>query len=113
MVVFRLRGENILTERLLKRLNARGNVHCVPAALKDKYVIRFTVTSAQTTSDDILQDWAEIKTVALEILQESGIDATAPRVRVPLAGTVFEIDTNGFGAGDIKYGFCKSITSNY
>lgn len=40
MVVFRIKGGNDLTERLLKRLNHRGNLHCVPASLKGKYVIR-------------------------------------------------------------------------
>lgn len=34
LVVFRLRGDNDLTEKLLKRLNARGKLHCVPAAFK-------------------------------------------------------------------------------
>lgn len=41
MVVFRIKGENDLTERLLKTLNHRGNLHCVPASLKGKYVIRY------------------------------------------------------------------------
>ena len=41
LVVFRLAADNQLTEILLKRLNSRGKVHCVPAALKSKYVIRF------------------------------------------------------------------------
>ncbi|KAL0121445.1 hypothetical protein PUN28_006746 [Cardiocondyla obscurior] len=50
MVVFRLRGENTLTERLLKKLNSRGRLHCVPAALHGKYVIRFTVTSTKYVS---------------------------------------------------------------
>jgi len=36
LVVFRLRGENHLTERLLKRLNSKGRIHCVPASLKGK-----------------------------------------------------------------------------
>lgn len=44
MVVFRIKGENDLTERLLKRLNHRGNLHCVPASLKGKYVIRYVHT---------------------------------------------------------------------
>ncbi|XP_071635841.1 aromatic-L-amino-acid decarboxylase [Temnothorax longispinosus] len=83
MVVFRLRGENTLTERLLKKLNSRGRLHCVPAALHGKYVIRFTVTSTNTTNEDILKDWAEIRSTASEIL-----DATQlPRARVPLADT--------------------------
>lgn len=41
MVVFRIKGDNDLTEKLLKRLNHRGNLHCVPASLKGKYVIRY------------------------------------------------------------------------
>ncbi|KAG8282229.1 hypothetical protein J6590_040461 [Homalodisca vitripennis] len=44
LVVIRLRGENLLTERLLKRLNSRGNIHCVPALLKDYFLHRFSGT---------------------------------------------------------------------
>ncbi|KAL7029992.1 hypothetical protein ACKWTF_006465 [Chironomus riparius] len=73
MVVFRLRGENELTEKLLKRLNHRRNLHAVPASLKGKYVIRFTVTSTHTTNDDIIKDWNEIRYVASEILEESNV----------------------------------------
>ncbi|XP_017762038.1 PREDICTED: histidine decarboxylase isoform X1 [Eufriesea mexicana] len=83
LVVFRLRGENSLTERLLKKMNSRGRVHCVPAALHGKYVVRFTVTSTNTTNEDILRDWAEIRNTANEIL---GDTSTSPvRARVPLA----------------------------
>ena len=91
MVVLRLRGENHLTERLLKRLNARGNLHCVPAALKGSYVIRFTVTSQRTTGDDIMRDWAEIRTVAAVVLGEEKQPTAAMRARVPLAGTLTAI----------------------
>ena len=41
MVVFRLIGENELTEKLLKKLNSSGKLHCVPASLKGTYVIRW------------------------------------------------------------------------
>ncbi|XP_052742815.1 histidine decarboxylase isoform X2 [Bicyclus anynana] len=71
MVAFRLKGDNTLTERLLKRLNARGYIHAVPACFKGVYVIRFTVTSQRTTNQDILNDWSEIKTVASEILMDT------------------------------------------
>ncbi|XP_063898060.1 histidine decarboxylase isoform X2 [Helicoverpa armigera] len=70
MVAFRMKGDNALTERLLKRLNARGFIHAVPACFKGTYVIRFTVTSSRTTNQDILDDWNEIKTVAKEILTD-------------------------------------------
>ncbi|XP_018799992.1 PREDICTED: histidine decarboxylase isoform X2 [Bactrocera latifrons] len=73
MVVFRIKGENEITERLLKRLNHRGNLHCIPSSLKGKYVIRFTVTSTNTTVDDILKDWNEIRRVASMILDEMNI----------------------------------------
>ncbi|KZC08499.1 Histidine decarboxylase [Dufourea novaeangliae] len=83
LVVFRLRGENNLTERLLKKMNTRGRVHCVPAALHGKYVIRFTVTSTNTTNEDILRDWAEIRNTANEILGDTS--SSPVRARVPLA----------------------------
>ncbi|XP_023248313.1 histidine decarboxylase isoform X3 [Copidosoma floridanum] len=83
MVVFRLCGENSLTEQLLKKMNSRGRVHCVPAALHGKYVIRFTITSTNTTNDDILRDWAEIKSTATEVL---GLSVNSlSRAKVPLA----------------------------
>lgn len=78
MLVFRLRGDNSLTERLLKSLNSGGRLHCVPAALRGLYVVRFTVTSARTTPEDIAADWAQIRATATQVLQ--------PRARVPLAG---------------------------
>lgn len=59
--------------QLLKRLNHRGNLHAVPASLKGKYVIRFTVTSTHTTNDDIIKDWTEIRVVASEILDECNV----------------------------------------
>ncbi|XP_017783100.1 PREDICTED: histidine decarboxylase [Nicrophorus vespilloides] len=96
LVVFRLKGENTSTEKLLKRLNSRGNLHCVPAALKDKYVIRFTVTSQYTTNEDIIKDWKEIKFVANEILQDAEQQMIAPtRVKVPLKET--KVKNENFG----------------
>jgi histidine decarboxylase len=84
LVVFRLIGDNIITETLWKRINSRGNIHCVPAILKGKYVIRFTVTSPRTTLGDIVKDWKEIKAVANDVLQELNPPG---RSRVPLADT--------------------------
>ncbi|KAI8785887.1 histidine decarboxylase [Biomphalaria glabrata] len=71
MVVFRLVGANELTEDLLKRLNKQGNVHMVPASLKGKYVIRFTVTSQFTTVEDIERDWKIITDMANIVLTEA------------------------------------------
>ncbi|XP_055387862.1 histidine decarboxylase isoform X2 [Condylostylus longicornis] len=85
MVVFRIKGENELTEKLLKRLNHRGRLHCVPASLKGKYVIRFTVTSTQTTIEDILEDWNEIRVVTSELLEEMNVKID--RIKVFLKDT--------------------------
>ncbi|XP_060519156.1 histidine decarboxylase [Cylas formicarius] len=83
LVVFRLKGDNVITETLCKRLNSRGNIHCVPASLKGKYVIRFTVTSPRTTLEDIVKDWKEIVFVTNDILQ----DSKTKRTKVPLGET--------------------------
>lgn len=71
LVVFRLKGENELTEKLLKKINSSGKLHCVPACLKGKYVIRFTVTSTYTTVEDITRDWGIIRAVASEVLSKT------------------------------------------
>ncbi|XP_068244610.1 aromatic-L-amino-acid decarboxylase [Palaemon carinicauda] len=71
MVVFRLKGENELTEKLLKKMNSEGKVHCVPASLKGKYVIRFTVTSQYTTVDDLTRDWNVIRATASAVLSQT------------------------------------------
>ncbi|KAI8036828.1 histidine decarboxylase isoform X1 [Drosophila gunungcola] len=73
LVVFRIRGDNEITEKLLKRLNHRGNLHCIPSSLKGQYVIRFTITSTHTTLDDIVKDWMEIRQVASMVLEEMNI----------------------------------------
>ncbi|XP_002068893.3 histidine decarboxylase isoform X1 [Drosophila willistoni] len=73
LVCFRIRGDNELTERLLKRLNHRGKLHCIPSSLKGQYVIRFTITSTHTTVDDIVKDWMEIRQVTTMVLEEMNI----------------------------------------
>ncbi|KAJ8932118.1 hypothetical protein NQ314_014899, partial [Rhamnusium bicolor] len=82
LVVFRLRGDNVITETLWKKLNSRGKIHCVPASLKGQYVIRFTVTSPRITLDDIVTDWKEIVTVTDEVLYER--ELLSSRAKVPL-----------------------------
>jgi len=82
MVVFRLKGDNAMTEKLLKKLNSSGKLHAVPASLKGAYVIRFTITSPRTTVEDITSDWALIRATASDVLEFYGIIAT--RKRVPL-----------------------------
>jgi len=83
MVVFRLKGDCAMTEKLLKKLNSSGKMHAVPCCIKGRYVIRFTVTSPRTTAQDITRDWGLIRSTATDVLEEYGIVSTVRR-RVPL-----------------------------
>ena len=90
LVTFRLMGANSLTEKLLKKLNTSGKIHCVPASLKGLYVIRFTVTSTRTTVEDIHKDWLVIQETAYQILA-----GTESATKVPLQEV--KRRTPGFG----------------
>jgi len=83
LIVFRLRGECAMTEKLLKKLNSSGKMHAVPCCIKGQYVIRFTITSQRTTAQDLTRDWAIIRSTATDVLEEYGIVSTN-RKRVPL-----------------------------
>lgn len=71
LVVFRLKGPNWLTEKLLKELSSSGRLFLIPATIHDKFIIRFTVTSQFTTREDILQDWSIIQHTAAQIISQS------------------------------------------
>lgn len=78
-----------MTETLLKRLNRSGKLHMVPASLKGKYVIRFTVTSQYTTESDIERDWKIISETTTKVLQD---DESADEELVSPDDDVFEKD---------------------
>ncbi|XP_026565492.1 histidine decarboxylase isoform X2 [Pseudonaja textilis] len=71
LVVFRLKGPNWMTEKLLKDLNKSGKLFVIPATIQEKLIIRFTVTSQFTTREDIQQDWALIQQTAVNISNQS------------------------------------------
>jgi len=73
MVVFRMKGENLMTEKLLKKLNSSGKMHAVPCIIKGQYVIRFTITSQRTTVQDLTCDWNQIRSTATDVLKEANI----------------------------------------
>ncbi|XP_054723340.1 histidine decarboxylase-like isoform X2 [Uloborus diversus] len=92
LVVFRIKGQNELTETLLKKINSSGRLHCVPSSLKSKYVIRFTVTSPRTTYKDIHEDWTIIQMMCSQLLNTAPSPRRAPfmadiRKRNPTFGT--------------------------
>ncbi|KAM7152751.1 histidine decarboxylase-like [Macrochelys suwanniensis] len=70
LVVFRLKGPNWLTERVLKELSKSGSLFLIPATIHDKFIIRFTVTSQFTTREDILRDWHIIQQTAAQIITQ-------------------------------------------
>lgn len=54
----------------------------VPASLKGRYVIRFTVTSQYTRPEDIIRDWTIIRRTADEVLsEETNGEATASELQ--------------------------------
>ncbi|XP_070618876.1 histidine decarboxylase [Erythrolamprus reginae] len=71
LVVFRLKGPNWMTEKLLKDLNKSGKLFVIPATIQEKLIIRFTVTSQFTTRKDIQQDWAFIQQTAANVSNQS------------------------------------------
>ncbi|CAB1338936.1 unnamed protein product [Coregonus sp. 'balchen'] len=70
LVVFCLKKGNALTQELLQRLTRSGTMYLVPADIDRKRIIRFTVTSQLTTSDDIIRDWNIIRKMAADLLSE-------------------------------------------
>ncbi|XP_067412221.1 histidine decarboxylase isoform X2 [Emydura macquarii macquarii] len=70
LVVFRLKGPNWLTEKILKELSKSGSLFLIPATIRDKFIIRFTVTSQFTTREDILRDWHIIQQTAAQIVNQ-------------------------------------------
>ncbi|XP_061450819.1 histidine decarboxylase isoform X2 [Rhineura floridana] len=72
LVVFRLKGPNWMTEKVLKDLNKSGRLFVIPATIHDKFIIRFTVTSQFTTRDDILRDWNLIQQAAVQVFNMHG-----------------------------------------
>uniref|UniRef100_A0A8C5LBZ4 Histidine decarboxylase n=1 Tax=Jaculus jaculus TaxID=51337 RepID=A0A8C5LBZ4_JACJA len=70
LVVFRLKGPNCLTESVLKEIATARQLFLIPATIRDKLIIRFTVTSQFTTKDDILRDWNLIQDAATLVLSQ-------------------------------------------
>ncbi|KAM4748499.1 histidine decarboxylase [Rhinophrynus dorsalis] len=84
LVVFRLKGPNVLTEQVLTELTKSGNMYLVPATVNDKLIIRFTVTSQFTTREDIVRDW--------NLIRESAINVTN-RHHCSFTNNIIPIDT--------------------
>uniref|UniRef100_A0A8C6U357 Histidine decarboxylase n=1 Tax=Neogobius melanostomus TaxID=47308 RepID=A0A8C6U357_9GOBI len=71
LVVFCLKRGNAVTQELLRRLTRSGSMYMIPAEIRTKRIIRFTVTSQVTTEEDILRDWGIISKTAAALLSGS------------------------------------------
>jgi hypothetical protein len=72
----------------LKSLNKDGRIHVVPAKIKERYIIRFTVTSFYTTEEDIRRDWQVIKFNADKLLREIRKEASRTK-KLSLQSSLF------------------------
>lgn len=73
LVVFCLRAGNGATQELLRKLTKSGQIFLIPAAIGNKLIIRFTVTSQFTSVQDIERDWSLIRQTARDVLQARGV----------------------------------------
>lgn len=70
LVCFRIKGDNILTKKLLDRLQARKRIYLIAGMYKDKLVARFVIGSRLCQKEDVIFAWNEISNQTTEILQE-------------------------------------------
>ncbi|XP_045123103.1 aromatic-L-amino-acid decarboxylase-like [Portunus trituberculatus] len=60
LVCFRLNADNEVNEELLKKINAAGVIHMVPAKHQDMFYLRFAVCSRLTEERDVVLAWREV-----------------------------------------------------
>lgn len=88
-----------MTQELLRRLTRSGTMYLIPAEIRNKYIIRFTVTSQFTTSADILRDWSTISRTASTLLAETSALAEAEQPKGADEVLEFEENPNLIKAG--------------
>lgn len=54
------KGENELTQKLLKRITDAGKIFMVSSKVSDKYFIRFAICASTTSQEHIKFAWNEI-----------------------------------------------------
>ncbi|XP_017776880.1 PREDICTED: aromatic-L-amino-acid decarboxylase-like [Nicrophorus vespilloides] len=68
LVCFRLHGDNNLTQLLHDKLNNNKKIFTVPCKFRNKFVIRFVITSRLTEHSDIDFAWKEITSLTEQIV---------------------------------------------
>ncbi|CAG2118978.1 unnamed protein product, partial [Medioppia subpectinata] len=77
LVCFRLKGTNIINQKLLSSINASGKLHMVPASLNDQYVIRFCVCAQRANDQDIDHAFDVISQFAADLFEIMEMDTKA------------------------------------
>uniref|UniRef100_A0A6I8NQM7 Histidine decarboxylase n=1 Tax=Ornithorhynchus anatinus TaxID=9258 RepID=A0A6I8NQM7_ORNAN len=68
LVVFRLKGDNNRTQKVIEELNRSGRLFVIFLEVREQLIIRFVVTSQYTTRQDVLHDWLVIREAATRVL---------------------------------------------
>nr|KAG5692735.1 hypothetical protein BaRGS_033846 [Batillaria attramentaria] len=66
---FETMGENELSERLLKLLNADGRIHLVPSKMKGNFFLRLAICGPDTQSSDVRRAWDVIRELTDVVLK--------------------------------------------
>ncbi|KAL0154185.1 hypothetical protein M9458_050511 [Cirrhinus mrigala] len=64
---------NAATQELLRKLTKSGQMFLIPAAIGNKLIIRFAVTSQFTSAQDIQRDWSLVQQTAREVLRSCAL----------------------------------------
>ncbi|XP_060564972.1 aromatic-L-amino-acid decarboxylase-like [Ruditapes philippinarum] len=78
LVCFRLKGDNILSEKLLEEIVADGRLYLIPAIARDIYFLRLAVCSERTTSEDIRYSFGVIKSCT-DIMMKCHLPTADPK----------------------------------
>lgn len=68
LVCFRLKGDDVLTQTLLEKVQQRKNIYVIAGHFKHKFVIRFAVCSRLTEKRDVDSAWQEFLSQTEEIV---------------------------------------------
>lgn len=70
LVCFRHVGGDLINQRLLDRLNRRGEIYLTHTTLNNRYTLRFCVGQTSTEAHHVYEAWQKIQKTAVEIEQE-------------------------------------------
>ncbi|CAF3589912.1 unnamed protein product [Rotaria sp. Silwood1] len=78
---FHLKGDNILTEKLLSSLNDSGQIHVVPSMLNEVFIIRIVVCAKDALEYDMHIAFQIIQTCADGIMIEDNKDLSSTPIK--------------------------------